>query len=175
MVLLISLAATCSLVQFPFAAPIYLELFVAVDAAGAGGDRVHRQDAARNVCAGIGAGALSGVWSGQSGSRYIYEITWIVGRMQTMQESASRRVEDRRSRVLRRLRCFLRQHSPNGLMFAGNDCPELYFLSGLKNVTRDDTGAPPEEILKAIQSDNLNLVVINDAPYFPGGKHSGPR
>jgi hypothetical protein len=53
-------------------------------------------------------------------------------------------------------------------MYAGNDCPELYFLSGLKNVTRDDTGAPPEEILKAIQSDDLHLVVINDAPFFPG-------
>jgi hypothetical protein len=66
------------------------------------------------------------------------------------------------------LSSFLRGHSPNGLMFAGNDCPELYFLSGLQNVTRDDTGDPPEEILRAIQSENLNLVVINDAPYFPG-------
>jgi hypothetical protein len=63
---------------------------------------------------------------------------------------------------------FLREHSPNGLMFAGNDCPELYFLSGLKNVTHDDGGEPPEEILKAVRSDNLNLVVINDSPYFPG-------
>jgi hypothetical protein len=63
---------------------------------------------------------------------------------------------------------FLREHSPNGLMFAGNDCPELYFLSGLTNVAYDDSGEPPEEILKAIQSDDLNLVVINDAPFFPG-------
>jgi hypothetical protein len=62
---------------------------------------------------------------------------------------------------------FLREHSPNGLMFAGNDCPELYFLSGLKNVISDDSGAQPEVILKAIESDNLNLVVINDSPYFP--------
>jgi hypothetical protein len=36
------------------------------------------------------------------------------------------------------------------------------------NVTRDDTGEPPEEILRAIQSENLNLMVINDGPYFPG-------
>jgi hypothetical protein len=52
-------------------------------------------------------------------------------------------------------------------MFAGNDCPELYFLSGLKNVTHDDGGAGPEEILKAIRSDDLNLVVLNTSPYFP--------
>jgi hypothetical protein len=63
---------------------------------------------------------------------------------------------------------FLREHSPNGLMFAGNDCPELYFLSGLNNVTHDDGWVAPEEILKAIQSDDLNLVVINDSPYFQG-------
>ena len=63
---------------------------------------------------------------------------------------------------------FLKQHSPNGLMFAGNDCPELYFLSGLKNVTNDDTGESPQEILKALQRADLNLVVINDAPFFPG-------
>jgi hypothetical protein len=44
------------------------------------------------------------------------------------------------------------------------------FLSGLKNVTHDDEGAAPAEILKAIQSDDLNLVVLNDSPYFPGAR-----
>ena len=52
-------------------------------------------------------------------------------------------------------------------MFAGNDCPELYFLSGLKNVTFDDSGAQPAEIMKAVLSEKLHLVVINDSPYFP--------
>ena len=67
---------------------------------------------------------------------------------------------------------FLQSHSPNGLMYAGNDCPQLYFLSGLKNVTRDDEGAPAEEVLKALQSDDLRLVVINDAPLFPSARMS---
>jgi hypothetical protein len=66
----------------------------------------------------------------------------------------------------------LQQHSPNGLMYAGNDCPELYFLSGLKNVTRDDGGAPAEEVLRALQSDDLKLVVINEAPFFPSARMS---
>jgi hypothetical protein len=100
--------------------------------------------------------------------RYIYEITWVVGRMQTMQEPRAGGLKIEEAVFFDSLSRFLRQHSPNGLMYAGNDCPELYFLSGLKNVTRDDTGAPPEEILKAIQSDDLHLVVINDAPFFPG-------
>jgi hypothetical protein len=39
------------------------------------------------------------------------------------------RVEDRRSAFFDDLSRFLREHSPNGLMFAGKDCPELYFFS----------------------------------------------
>ena len=31
-----------------------------------------------------------------------------------------------------------------------------------------DGDVPQEEILKMVQYDNLNLVVINDSPYFPG-------
>jgi len=65
---------------------------------------------------------------------------------------------------------FLQQRSPNGLMYAGNDCPELYFLSGLKDVTRDDTGASAEEVLKALQSNDVKVVVINEGPFFPGAQ-----
>jgi hypothetical protein len=64
----------------------------------------------------------------------------------------------------------LQQHSLNGLMYAGNDCPELYFLSGLKNATRDDGGASEEDVLRALQSDDLKLVVINESPFFPSAR-----
>jgi hypothetical protein len=70
------------------------------------------------------------------------------------------------------LTIFLQQRAPNGLMYAGNDCPELYFLTGLKNVTRDDYGAPPEEALKALQSTGVKVVVIFDSPYFPSAQTS---
>jgi hypothetical protein len=73
-------------------------------------------------------------------------------------------------RVLEDLTHFLQAHSPNGLMYAGNNCPELYFLSGLRNVTRDDGGAPPAEVLQALQSNDVKVVVINEAPFFPAGQ-----
>jgi len=57
-------------------------------------------------------------------------------------------------------------------MYAGNDCPELYFLSGLKNVTRDDGDSKPEELLQALQSNDLKLVVINESPFFPSARMS---
>jgi hypothetical protein len=72
------------------------------------------------------------------------------------------------------LTIFLQQHAPNGLMYAGNDCPELYFLTGLKNITRNDNGAPGEEVLKALQSTDVKVVVIFESPYFPSAQ-TGPE
>ena len=41
------------------------------------------------------------------------------------------------------------------------------FSPGLKNVTRDDGGVPAEELLQALRSNDLKVVVINEAPFFP--------
>jgi len=167
-VLLISMAATCSLVQYPFAAAIYLSysvpltLLALVAIVSTGKTQRGTYALASVVGFYLAFGVVSLV------PRYIYEITWIVGPMQTMHEPRAGGLKIEEAVFFDSLSRFLRDHSPNGLMFAGNDCPELYFLSGLKSVTHDDTGSPPEEILRAIQSEGLNLVVINDAPFFPG-------
>jgi hypothetical protein len=99
---------------------------------------------------------------------YVYELTYKVGHMDTMQSPRAGGLKIEGAAFFDDFSRFLRAHSPNGLMFAGNDCPELYFLAGLKNVAFDDGGVSAEEILKVIQLENLNLVVINDSPYFPG-------
>jgi hypothetical protein len=167
-VLLIALAGTCSLVQFPFAAPIYLSytapltLLALVAIVSTGKTQAGTYALASAMGLYLAFGAVSLV------PHYIYELTSVVGRIEPMQGSRTGGLQIDEAIFFDDLSRFLREHSPNGLMFAGNDCPELYFLSGLKNVTRDDTGAPPEEILQVIQSSNLNLVVVNDAPFFPG-------
>jgi hypothetical protein len=166
-VLLISIAATCSLVQFPFAAPIYLSYavpltllaLVAIVSAGKTQPGTYALASVMGLYLAFGVVVLV--------PSYIYEITYKVGHMDTMQSPRAGGLKVEGAVFFDDLFRFLRAHSPNGLMFAGNDCPQLYFLSGLKNVTFDDGGAPPEEILKAIRLDNLNLVVINDSPYFP--------
>jgi hypothetical protein len=165
--LLISLAATCSLVQFPFAAAIYLSYMVPLTllALVAIVSTGKTQRGTYTLAAAMGLYLAFGVVS--LVPKCIYEITWMVGPMQTMQSPRSGGLKIEEAVFFDDLARFLRDHSPNGLMFAGNDCPELYFLSGLKNVSPDDSGAPPEEILRIIQADDLNLVVINDAPYFP--------
>jgi hypothetical protein len=101
---------------------------------------------------------------------YVYEFTHKVGRMDELQLERAGGLRVNYAGDFAGLIHFLQQHSPNGLMYAGNECSELYFLSGLKNVTRDDGGVPAEEVLKALQSDDLKVVVINEAPLFPSAR-----
>jgi hypothetical protein len=169
-VLLISLAATCGLVQYPFAAAIYLcytvplTLLALVAMVSTG--KKHR--GTYTLMSVVGLYLVFGVVS--LVPRYIYEITWIVGSMQTMHSPRAGGLKIEEAVFFDDLARFLQERSPNGLMYAGNDCPELYFLSGLKNVANDDGGAPAEEVLKALQSDDLKVVVINEAPFFPSAK-----
>jgi Dolichyl-phosphate-mannose-protein mannosyltransferase len=169
---LISLSAMCGLVQYPFAAPIYLcyALPLTLLAAVAVVATAKKQPGTYVLAAVAGFYLLFGV--GMLVPDYIYELTHKVGRMDDLHLERAGGLRIEYAANFADLIHLLQQHSPNGLMYAGNDCPELYFLSGLKNVTRDDAGAPAEEVLKALQSDDLKLVVINEAPFFPAAKMS---
>ena len=169
---LISLAAMCGLVQYPFAAPIYLCYAVPLTllAAVAIVATAKKQPGTYVLAAVAGFYLLFGV--AMLVPDYIYELTHKVGRMDKLHLERAGGLRIEYAANFEDLIHLLQQHSPNGLMYAGNDCPELYFLAGLKNVTRDDGGAPSEEVLKALQSDDLKLVVINEAPFFPSAKMS---
>ncbi len=166
--LLISLAATCSLVQFPFSAAIYLSYMVPLTLLAI----VAIVSTGKTQPGTLALTAVAGFYLAFAVvilvPLYIYGTTWMVGPMHTMHSARAGGLKIEEAVFFDDLSQFLKEHSPNGLMFAGNDCPELYFLSGLKNVAYDDTGEPPQAILDAIQAEDLNLVVINDAPFFPG-------
>jgi hypothetical protein len=169
---LVSLAAMCGLVQYPFAAPIYLCYAVPLTllAAVAIVATAKKQPGTYVLAAVAGFYLLFGVV--MLVPDYIYELTHKVGRMDELHLARAGGLRIEYAANFADLIHLLQQHSPNGLMYAGNDCPELYFLAGLKNVTRDDGGAPAEEVLKALQSDDLKLVVINEAPFFPSAQMS---
>ncbi len=166
--LLISVAATCSLVQFPFSAAIYLSYMVPLTLLAV----VAIVSTGKTQPGTLALTAVAGFYLAFAVvilvPLYIYEITWTVGSMRTMHSARAGGLKIEEAVFFDDVSRFLKEHSPNGLMFAGNDCPELYFLSGLTNVAHDDGGESPEEILKVIARDDLNLVVINDAPFFPG-------
>ena len=167
---LISLAAVCSLVQYPFAASIYLSysLPLTLLAAVAIVATARKQPGTYILAAVMGFYLLFGVV--RLVPDYVYEFTHKVGRMDELHLERAGGLRINYAADFASLIHFLQQHSPNGLMYAGNECPELYFLSGLKNVTRDDGGVPAEEVVKALQSGDLKVVVINEAPLFPSAR-----
>lgn len=170
MMVLISLAAVCSLVQYPFAASIYLSysLPLTLLAAVAIVATVKKQPGTYVLAAVMGFYLLFGVV--RLVPDYVYEFTHKPGRMDELQLERAGGLRVNYAADFAGLIHFLQQHSPNGLMYAGNECPELYFLSGLKNVTRDDGGVPAAEVLQALQSGDLKVVVINEAPLFPAAR-----
>jgi hypothetical protein len=163
----------CSLVQYPFAAPYYLcyTLPLTLLAATAVVAATRRQSGAYALAAIAGFYFFFAVMILVPSN--MYEI--LVHKVEPMDELHLQRAGGLRIEYAANfadLIHFLQQHSPNGQMYAGNDCPELYFLSGLKNVTGDDGGVSPAEVLQALRSGDLKLVVINEAPFFPSARMS---
>jgi hypothetical protein len=171
-VMLTSLAATCSLVQYPFSAPIYLSYSVPLTLLALVAIVVvsKKQRATYVLASVLGFYLLFGVVT--LVPHHIYELTHVIRHMDAMSSPRSGGLQIEGATFFDKLAQFLRLHSSNGKMFAGNDCPELYFLSGLQSVTQNDGAVTPEEALKAIRSDDLHLVVINDGPFFPGARMS---
>jgi hypothetical protein len=66
----------------------------------------------------------------------------------------------------------LRRHAKGGYTWASPDCPEIYFLSGLRNPTRtlfdffDDPTQRTERILAALERHGVTAIVLNRAPQF---------
>ena len=166
LVLLVALAATCTLVQYPFPVPIYLcyALPLTLLALVAVVTTVRKERGTYVLASLVGLYLAFAVVS--MIPNHIAEYSHAVARRDALRvPRGGLQIED--EPYFEALTIFLQQRAPNGLMYAGNDCPELYFLAGLKNVTRDDNGAPPEEVLKALQSTDVKVVVIFESPYFP--------
>jgi hypothetical protein len=66
----------------------------------------------------------------------------------------------------------LQEHARGGYTWASPDCPEIYFLSGLRNPTRslfdffDDATARTPRILDALDRHGVTAVVLNRGPQF---------
>jgi len=63
----------------------------------------------------------------------------------------------------------IQQHAGDGLVLATPECPEVYFLSGLRNPTPNDLSLAPTQILSALQTEGLKVVVINVQSTFSSG------
>jgi len=171
LVLLVALAATCTLVQYPFPVPIYLcyALPLTLLALVAIVTTVRKQRGTYVLASLVGLYLVFAVVN--LIPLHLAEYSHALGHRDVLRvPRGGLLIED--EPYFEDLTIFLQQRAPNGLMYAGNDCPELYFLTGLKNITRDDNGAPAEEVLKALQSTDVKVVVIFESPYFPSAETS---
>jgi hypothetical protein len=72
----------------------------------------------------------------------------------------------------RRLVPFLRSHAKGEYIWASPDCPEIYFLSGLRNPTRtlfdffDDTTGRTSRILETLDKRGVSVIVLNARSAF---------
>ena len=69
----------------------------------------------------------------------------------------------------------LQTHARGGYTWASPDCPEIYFLSGLRNPTRslfdffDDETGRTARILSTLERHGVTAIVLNSAPQFTNG------
>jgi len=176
--LLLAITALTSLIQFPFTAPIYL-LYVAPLAILCIVGLVGLRPPPAPVVApalvtfyllfGLLWVNTGYVW--QMGEHYVpddqrYELRLPRAGIQVSQEDRD---------TFERLVATLQEHAHGPYIYATPDCPEVYFLSGLKNPTRtlfdffDDPEHRTTRVVSVLEENHVNAVVLNRASLFTRG------
>jgi len=171
--LLLSVTAVCGLIQFPFAAHVYF-FYVAPLAVLAATALLRTTDESiRPAAFVLGAGYL------------LFSLLWIDStRLYAMGHAFVRdgyvsqlalprsgiRVTRSDSIQYETLVRTVLAHAHSEYIYASPDCPEVYFLSGLRNPTRtlselyDDSTGRTQRILRAIDQHEVSVVALNQTP-----------
>jgi hypothetical protein len=173
--LILAVTALCSLVQFPFAAPVYF-LYVAplliLLGAMLFGSTAHPPRMA--------LGALICFYLIFVNLRVTSFRLTLRGTPETHMErltiprAGGLRVESSDARLYERLVSVLQSHASGGFIYAAPDCPQVYFLSGFKSPTRhyfefaEDPVDRTTQILHALDDLNVDVVAINEDSQFSG-------
>ncbi|MGH7630933.1 MAG: hypothetical protein ACREOF_16425, partial [Gemmatimonadales bacterium] len=165
-------AGMCSLVQYPFAAPIYFSYVAPLTMlAGAAVWRIGR--AAPRVEAGVvllAFAVFAVVWlNGRGEGAMWYGLRPRVPLVSLGMPRASLRVPVPDALHYRAVVEELGRHANGGYTYAGPDAPEVYYLAGLRNPTRalfeftEPAAEPTAELLRA---HHVTAVAINRHPKF---------
>jgi len=176
--LVLSVAATCNLIQFPFIAPTYL-CYVAplvILAVAALLSRLHdtpRLFVAAMFCFYL-LYAMLEVTPG-----FIYAMGWRYSPDEqsaklTLPRAGGLRVSPETARTYEELGALLEPHANGEYIYATPDCPEVYFLYGFRNPTRtffefnEDPAGRTQRILATIHEHDIRRVVLNHDFLFSG-------
>ena len=178
LMLLISVLAMTSIVQFPFSAPIYF-CYAAPTLILAASALFALTPAPPRLALGVlGVFYLLFVgWRvtpafvfrmGYSATPYSQAATL------TLPRGGNVTMEPIQADMYQELIPLIQAHSSSEFTYAGPDCAEIYFLTGLKNPTRtlfdsfDDPNGRTDRILQAIDAHRITVLTFNDQPGFAG-------
>lgn len=166
--LLLALAGVCSLVQFPFAAPIYFHYFAPLPALAALAVIAARKRHAWDIVLAevLGFYLLLGVFYVVPATIYNYGLGLeLKTEPLALPVGQGLRVvsADQYIAIARAVE----QIDHGDTLLAFPECPEFYFLTGRQNPTRADSWAIPDEVERAMQDPKLRVIVINRRPVFP--------
>jgi hypothetical protein len=173
--LVVTMAGFVALVQFPYATPTYfcyvapmtiLAVLAIVSGQPAAARRLHVTVAAFFLAFAIVFVNRSYGWN--LGVAFLpYEPVATLG-----MPRGGLRVPDDDQRTYDELVRVLNSHAAGGAIFAGPDCPEVYFLSGFPNPTRTTfeflSEGPHDEqwMTDLLERGRIRAVVVNTAPLF---------
>jgi len=170
--LLISVAATCSLVQFPFAAPVYFcyfaPLLVLATAAVIEGCGLFQHNAAPTLLL-----VFYMLFAAMRVTPSHVYATWNTAfpaapepKQLQLARAGGLRVAPESADLYDQLVPFLQERAHGGSIIATANCAELYFLTGLPNHAGNDYYADPEQLSAAIADRDLKAIVLNTRQVF---------
>ena len=173
--LLVTMAALVGLVQFPFPSPIYF-CYVAPLAALAVAAlvRVETGDGRRSAAIlAVFFLLFAAIWMNRG---YVFRLgrsfSPYVARTPLDLPRAGIRVPEADAREYEMLVRAVEARAPRGAIYAGPDCPEVYFLAARPNATRSffdyqgDRFGRPGPLLRLLDERGIAAVVLNRAPAF---------
>lgn len=176
--LLLCVVGVCSLVQFPFAAQIYFCYVAPLLALALLGVVSQRVAAARFLLGSLLSFYLlfAALWVTPS---FIYAMGYRYQpdpetRRLALQRAGGLRVTPSEAQEYERLIPLVQDHAAGEYIYAAPDCPEVYFLSGLRNPTRnlfdflDDPAGRTARILSTLETHHVKVVAILTQPAFSG-------
>jgi len=168
-VLMLALVAVCSLVQFPFSVKIYFCYFapllvLAVVSVTKTTKRFGNPHVLACVLAFYALFAVTRVAPSTVYDNHGFKVPPIHETLNLPRAGALRVVYPQMYEAA--IRSVL-EHAGTGPVLATPECPEVYFLSGLNNPTKNDGALSANDMLHAIQeNDAMNVVVINALSVF---------
>ncbi len=166
--LLVGLAALCSLIQFPFPVAVYFCYFAPILALAI----LALLNIRNSPIGGSAAMALLVFYVLFGLLRVVPSNMYEDGEFQTHSPQTALHLEraggikTENPGEYENLIRSLQSHARNSYVFAEPECPDIYFFSGLENPSNNDGGLPPAEVEALLARDDVYAIVFNRKPYF---------